>query len=58
MYRKHDLYKDEKSWLRDMEDYEFRQDMLTAYEELGAEVCVQSRRCNCPPLSSIYVCRP
>ena len=39
MYRTHDEYESEDSWLRAMEDWEYRGDMLAVLENIMAEVC-------------------
>jgi hypothetical protein len=39
MYREHKEYAAEDGWLRQMEDFEHRPDMLTCYENIIGEAC-------------------
>jgi hypothetical protein len=47
MYREHKEYAAEDGWLRQMEDYEHRPDMLTCYENIIGEACPRPRHGEC-----------
>lgn len=58
MYRDHKEYKADDSWVRQMEAYEHRPDMLTCYENVISEVCRQSSKAGiCRLLAWAQVCR-